>query len=84
MPSFTSCTSPSEPGMVGTPRLFHGCLGRGFIAHGIDLVGSGADELDAVFGADGGELGIFRQETIARMDGIGIGQFGSGYDIMYT
>ena len=38
--------------------------------------GSPRDEFDAALGAEFGELCIFGQGTIARVNGVGIGQFG--------
>ena len=57
-------------------RLFGGDL----VAHQADIVGTRADEGEAGRLHALGEICIFRQETIAGMDGGGIGDFGGGDD----
>ena len=52
-------------------RLNGDLAGRGFVAEGVHGVGLGPDEGDAVSGTGIDEIRVFRQQTIARVNGIG-------------
>ena len=54
-------------------RCDHRGFRRGLVAHGLDLLRRGADELDAVLLAQLAELGVLAQEPVTRVDRIGIG-----------
>src|SRR5690606_10976681 len=41
----------------------------------------GTNKFDFIFCTDGAELGVFREKTISRMYGMGIGNFGSSYNV---
>ena len=71
---------PVGAGHHGHPGLPHRLFGQAFVAHKPDGLGRGADELQPVIGADGAEIGIFRQKAVARMDGVGAGHFGGRDD----
>jgi hypothetical protein len=47
------------------PGRDHGRFGGGLVAHGLDLLRCGADELDAVLLAQLAELGVLAQEAVA-------------------
>ena len=51
----------------------HGLTGGGLVAHALDALGGGADEHQVVVGACAGEVGVFRQEAVAGVDGVGAG-----------
>ena len=51
-------------------RIDHLLPGRDLVAHCFDRFGSRADEDDVGFLAAAGKLGIFRQKSISRVDGI--------------
>ena len=61
--------SPARPGCRPRGRR----LGRDLVAHQPDVLGRRADEDDAVLLDDLGEVGVLRQEAVARMDGVGAG-----------
>ena len=42
------------------------------------MFGLGADEMQVVIGEDFGEAGVFRQEAVARMHGVGAGDLAGG------
>ena len=54
--------------------------GGGFVAHGADGGRLGADEFDVAALANLREVGVFREETVARMDGIDVGDLGRADD----
>ena len=54
----------------------HGGFRRGLVAHRLDLLGQGADELDVMLLAQLAELGVLAQETVTRVDRIGVGDLG--------
>ncbi len=58
----------------------HGLLGCDLVAHHANGVRARADEDEARLFDTLGEIGIFRQEAIARMDCLGIGYLGSTDD----
>ena len=66
-------TGPSLPGNDGTPAFRTVSLAIGLVAHQLDGLGLGADELDVAGLALLGEFGVFRQEPVARMDRVDIG-----------
>ena len=66
---------------AGHASLDHGLLGRDLVAHHADMLRLRADEDEVVSLDHLGELGIFRQEAIAGMDGIGAGDLGRGDDL---
>ena len=53
----------------------HGGLGRSFVTHGLNHLRTCPDELDIVLAADAGEFSIFREESVAWVNGIGVGDF---------
>jgi hypothetical protein len=61
---------------AGHARLDHGLLGRHLVAHDADGLGRGADELEPAFFHPLGKVGVFAQETIAGVDGLGVGHLG--------
>ena len=71
-------TTPSLPGMSGTPGRLHGGLGLGLVAHPADDLGVGADEDDAAGLADVHEVRVLAEEAVAGMDGLGAGHLGGG------
>ena len=68
----------------GYARRPHGGFGGGFVAHAVDLVGGSPDKFDAVFGAYPRKFGVFGQKPVARVNGIGVGDFGCRDDIWNT
>ena len=54
-------------------RLLHRAPGTGLVAHQLDDVRIGTDESNVAGLADLGKIGAFRQESVARMNGIGAG-----------
>jgi len=70
---------------LGARRGFHaGLFGQG-AADGLVLerlhgAGAGADEADVAAFTNLGEMGVFRKEPIARVDGVHIGDFGGADD----
>ncbi len=54
--------------------------GEGFVSHFTNRIGGGADEADVAGLAVFGELGAFREESVPRVDGIDIADFGGGDD----
>ncbi len=69
-------------GNDGNAECQRGCLGGDLVAHDADMIGRRPDEGDAVGFEDVGELGVFRQEAVARMHGIGAGDLAGGDDLM--
>ena len=65
-------------GYDGHARDGHRALRVVLVAHFSYGLGRWADERDAVFGAELGEVGIFREESVARVDGLGAGLFRGG------
>ena len=59
-----------------------GALGLDLVAHDADMVAGRADEGDVVGGEDVGELGVLRQEAVARMHGVGAGDLAGGDDLV--
>ena len=71
-------------GLLGVPQdvgargggdvvLLHQAAGGVLVAHVGDDLRRRADEHHAVLLAQGGEPGVFREEAIARVDGLGVG-----------
>ncbi len=58
----------------------HGLLGRHFVAHDADGISGGPNKLEAAFFNPLGKVSVFAQEAIARVNGFGIGHFGSRND----
>src|SRR5690625_3950150 len=65
-------------------RLAHRLFGQALVAHQVDGARRGADKLDVMVGADGAELGVLRQEPVARVDGVGAGYLGRRNDAIRT
>ncbi len=63
---------------AGNAERPRGALGLDLVAHDADMFGLGADEADVVVGENFGEFGVFRQEAIAGMDGVGAGDLAGG------
>jgi hypothetical protein len=62
----------------GNAQCLHRLLGGDLVAHHADMFRLGANERQAMFLDDVGELGVFRQKTIAGMDGFGAGDLAGG------
>ena len=58
----------------------HGEFGQAFAAHQFDRLGAGADEGERGLLAGAGEVGVFREEAVAGVNGVGAGQLGGGED----
>ena len=56
-------------------ELLGGALGRDLVAHQADMFGARPDEMQIVLAEDFGKARIFRQEAVARMHGVGAGDF---------
>ena len=69
-------------GHAGDPGGGGELLGFDLVAHGLDGVGIGADEDDALVGAALGELGLFRQEAEAGVHSLGAGLAAGGDDLV--
>ena len=61
-------------------RLLHRVLGADLVAHEAYGFGTRADENETALFHTFGKIGVFRKETVARMDGFGIGDFGRADD----
>ena len=72
--------TPSEPGKNGHLGLLHRLAGLFFFAHQARDFRRRADELDVRGAADFGEVGVLAQQAVAGMDGVDVGDFGSGDD----
>ena len=66
---------PSEPGRMGTPARLHRGAGFFLFAHQAGDFGRRSDELDVAGFGDFGEVGVFRQQAVAGMDGVHVGDF---------
>ena len=66
------------PGDGGHAGLLHQAAGGVLVAHVGDDLRRRADEHHAVLLAQGGEPGVFREEAIARVDGLRAGGQGRG------
>ena len=53
--------------------LFHGGASLFFFTHQSDHIRSRSDELDMTGPADFGEVGVFRKQAVAGMDGVDVG-----------
>ena len=62
------------------PGLLRQAPGGRLVAHLADLVAGGADEGDVAGPAGLGELGVLRQEAVARVDRVGAGDLRGGDD----
>ena len=62
-------------GHTGHTGLFHGMDGGDLVAHEADGLGARADEDETALFHAFGEVGVFRQEAVARVDGDGVGHF---------
>ena len=72
---------PAGEGLLGAGGGGHAALdghllGRELVAHHVQHPGVGADELDAGGFAGPGQITVFRQETVAGVDGVGAVLFG--------
>ena len=79
------CTLWSFNRIINARNTVHTGLARqlfrfNFVAHGGNGVMLGADEGNALFFTALGELSVFAQETVARMDSLGAGLFASSND----
>ena len=59
----------------------HGVLGRDLVAHQANGFGFRADEGEPGFFHLFGEVGVFREEAVARVDAIGASHFCRGDDV---
>src|SRR5690606_18296129 len=55
-------------------------LAGDLVAQQLHRLDAGADELDIAGTADLGEVGVFRKEAVARVDGVDIGNLGGADD----
>jgi len=82
----TACSGASigsfQPGMVLTPASLASFFGGDFVAHGGDGVVLRADEDQPFFLDAAGELLVFGQETVARVNGLGSRGLGRGNDFV--
>ncbi len=53
---------------------------EGFISHSADRFGRGTDEADVAGLANFGEVGVFGEESVARVNGVNVSNFGGGDD----
>ena len=60
--------------------LFHGLDRRDLVAHETDGFGARADENEAALLDALGEVGVLREEAVAGMDRLGVGDFGGADD----
>ena len=60
------------------PSLLAVSLAVDLVAHDADVLGRRADKGDAVLLQNLGEARVFRQKTVAGMDGVGAGDFTGG------
>ena len=65
----------------GHAEAGHGGLGVGLVSQLLDGLGRGADEGDVVVCAGAGELGAFREEAVAGVDGLRAGDLGCADDV---
>src|SRR5690606_22666795 len=56
--------------------LDHAAPRLGLVAHAANHLGTGADELDPALGADLRQLGVLREEAVARVQGVAAGFHG--------
>src|SRR5690606_17109658 len=64
----------------GNAELNRRLLGGDLVAHERDVVSGGADEGDLVLGEDLREAGVFGEEAVARMHGVGAGDLAGSHD----
>ena len=64
-----------RPGQNGNSGALHGRAGLFFFAHQAGDFRRRADELDVAGLGNFGEVGVFRQQTVAGMDGVHVGDF---------
>jgi hypothetical protein len=67
---------PGGAGYDRDPGLLHGPPGGHLVAHGAHHVARGPDEDDALLRTEIRKLAVFRQESVAGMDGIDAGPLG--------
>ena len=63
---------------AGNAERLGGALGLDLVAHLADVLGLGADEVDAVLGQDFGKAGVLGEKAVAGMHGVGAGDFAGG------
>ena len=68
-------------GNGGEAGGFHFAAGAVFFAHHFDHFGGGANEGDLGSFADFGEIGVLREETVAGVNGVNIGDFRGADDL---
>ena len=78
--SSSVATTPSDPGKNRHTVLLHGGARLLFFAHQPDDIRTRSDELDVAALADFGEVGILRQQAVAGMDRVDVGDFGGADD----
>ena len=76
----SSPSGPSEPGTQGTPAARMAALAEILSPISRMTSGGGPDEDEAAALHALGEVGIFGQEAVARVDGYGIGDLGGADD----
>ena len=72
------------PGVVGTPQASGDLLGGELVAHHVQHLGGGTDELDARLLAGPGKVAVLAQEAVAGVDGVGpvlLGQVDDAGDV---
>src|SRR5438477_1982352 len=72
--------TPLGSGHHRNPELLRGPLRLDLVAHDPDVLGTGSDELDAVFGQNLGKSGILGKKAIARMHRFRSGDFARRHD----
>ena len=60
----------------GDAGFFGEFAADGFVFEGVHGGGAGADEADVATSANFGEVGVFGEESVARMNGVDVGNFG--------
>ena len=76
-----ACERAGRAGDQRQAELRGGALGLDLVAHDADMLGLGPDPDQVVALDDLGELGVFGQEAVARVDRVGVGDFGRRDDV---
>ena len=74
---FRTGRGSSEPGMMGIPACFMVLRAFSFSPIRRMTARVESDELQVGGFADFGEVGVFAQQAVARMDGVNVGDFGA-------
>ena len=79
-PGASLSTSPSLPGTVGTSTSLANLPGGVLVAHQGHRLVRGADELDLATAANLGEMRVFGQKSVARMNRLHVADLGGADD----